>query len=294
MKSMTGFSSVEKQLEDGRRVSVEIKSYNNRFLEMYINLSQHLSALEPHIRTLISERCKRGKIEISIREKKHSALFSVRANPEVLNSYINAIKEITPLIQDGIRVDQAIPLGVLLNFEGVLELDNTEVDINKEWKVIKNIVTEALDKFEAERVREGNHTEENIREHLGILEKSSETIASYVPALEQSIKENIQKRFLELSDAKLDENRVFAETAILLMKWTVAEELSRLRSHLGEFHAEIARNESPGKKLDFLSQEINREVNTIGSKSPIAEVSRLVVAMKEALENIREQLRNVE
>jgi uncharacterized protein (TIGR00255 family) len=294
MKSMTGFSSVEKQFEDGRSVSVEIKSYNNRFLEMYINLSPHLCALEPRIRALINERCRRGKIEITIREKKRGSLFSVRVNTEVLGSYLGAIKEITPLIQNDTRLEQTIPLGVLLNFEGVLELDRNEVDINEEWAGIKDIFEETFFKFETERVREGKHTQENILHHLAVLEKSGETIASFVPALEQSIKETIQKRFAELCETKIDENRVLAETAILLMKWTISEELSRLNSHLGEFRAEIARNESPGKKLDFLCQEINREVNTIGSKSQIPEVSRLVVTMKEALENIREQLRNVE
>ena len=92
----------------------------------------------------------------------------------------------------------------------------------------------------------------------------------------------------------IDENRILAETAVLLMKYTINEELSRLSSHLDEFRAEVGRNPSPGKKLDFLCQEINREINTIGSKTPILEVSHAVVEMKEALENIREQLRNVE
>ncbi|MDR0878329.1 MAG: DUF1732 domain-containing protein, partial [Treponema sp.] len=111
---------------------------------------------------------------------------------------------------------------------------------------------------------------------------------------ESSIKENLKSRFAEVLGNQIDENRILAETAILLMKYTISEELSRLASHLGEFRAETERNPSPGKKLDFLCQEINREINTIGSKTPILEVSRAVVDMKDALENVREQLRNVE
>jgi uncharacterized protein (TIGR00255 family) len=124
----------------------------------------------------------------------------------------------------------------------------------------------------------------------------------YTPVLENSIRENIRTRFAELlEDAgsaglghSIDENRILAETAVLLMKYTINEELSRLSSHLAEFRAEAERNSSPGKKLDFLCQEINRDINTIGSKTPILEVSHAVVEMKDALENIREQLRNVE
>jgi uncharacterized protein (TIGR00255 family) len=104
----------------------------------------------------------------------------------------------------------------------------------------------------------------------------------------------LQERFTELLGDKVDENRIYAETAVLLMKYSISEELVRLSSHLLEFRQEIKRNPSPGKKLDFLSQEIIREVNTIGSKAPMLEVSHAVIEMKNALENIREQLRNVE
>ncbi len=121
-----------------------------------------------------------------------------------------------------------------------------------------------------------------------------EVVAGHAPALERSIADNLRSRFAELLGNAVDENRILAETAVLLMKYTISEELARLRAHLEEFRSEAARNAAPGKKLDFLCQEINREINTIGSKSPILEVSRAVVSMKDALENVREQLRNVE
>jgi uncharacterized protein (TIGR00255 family) len=153
---------------------------------------------------------------------------------------------------------------------------------------------DAVFAFNEERIREGKHTEEHIFDALGKLEMALQTVEANVFHLENSIKENIANRFKEIVGSELDENRVMAETAILLMKYTISEEISRLASHLGEFKAEAARNDRPGKKLDFLCQEINREINTIGSKSSILEVSRAVVEMKESLENIREQLRNVE
>jgi uncharacterized protein (TIGR00255 family) len=112
--------------------------------------------------------------------------------------------------------------------------------------------------------------------------------------MEKEFQENLRGRFKELLGDGIDENRILQETAVLLVKNTIAEEISRLEAHLAEFRAEAERNPSPGKKLDFLCQEINREINTIGSKTPNLEVSRAVVDMKDALENIREQLSNVE
>jgi uncharacterized protein (TIGR00255 family) len=126
------------------------------------------------------------------------------------------------------------------------------------------------------------------------LEESVKTVSARAPELEISIKENLHTRFKELLGDKIDDNRILAETAVLLMKYTISEELSRLSAHLTEFRLETERNPSPGKKLDFLCQEINREINTIGSKTPLLEVSMAVIEMKNALENIREQLRNVE
>jgi len=167
-------------------------------------------------------------------------------------------------------------------------------DDERYWSLIEPVLTEAATVFRAERIREGKHTEEDILNSISKIESTLQTVATHLPALESSIKENIKARFKEISGGEIDENRILAETAILLMKYTVSEEISRLGSHLGEFRAETAKNDRPGKKLDFLCQEINREINTIGSKSVILEVSRAVVEMKEALENVREQLRNVE
>jgi uncharacterized protein (TIGR00255 family) len=148
--------------------------------------------------------------------------------------------------------------------------------------------------FEAERNREGRHTEEDILSHIARFEAALERVAFLAPAMEDTIKENLRCRFAELLGDRIDESRVLTETAVLLMKYTISEEISRLGVHLAEFRAETLRNPGPAKKLDFLAQEMNREVNTIGSKTPNAEVSQAVVEMKNILENIREQLRNVE
>jgi uncharacterized protein (TIGR00255 family) len=288
MKSMTGYACREINGEE-IALSVEIKSYNSRFLEMSIYLPPWLSSLEPRVREYIGARINRGKIEVNIRLRDFHARPSVSVNLETALAYEKAISLLAERLQSGEKPG----LSLILGMEGVLEIEKNRDD-ERYWNEIEPALKKAVEDFEAERVREGQHTESDILSHIGAIESSVKTIASHAPALEASIKENLRSRFAELLGNQIDENRVLAETAVLLMKYTISEEISRLFSHLAEFRAETKRNPSPGKKLDFLCQEINREINTIGSKTTILEVSRAVVEMKDALENVREQLRNIE
>jgi len=288
MKSMTCYA-YKKESKDNVTVSVEIKGYNSRFLDLSINLPFWLSSLEPWIREYLNSRFSRGKLEVGIRVKEEGVTLSVSINENAAASYKNAISALAKTLS----MPEEPSLEMLLGLEGVLETE-TDRDVEKYRAFVGSVLAAASDQAEAERAREGRHTMEDILTHIAVLEESAQCINSYVPEIERTIKENLRSRFVELLGDKTDENRILAETAVLLMKYTISEELSRLSSHLKEFHLETERNPSPGKKLDFLSQEINREINTISSKTPMLEVSRIVVEMKNALENIREQLRNVE
>ena len=285
---MTGYAYHETAAAD-MTVSVEIKGYNSRFLDLGIYLPSWLSSLEPGIREYISSRFGRGKVELTIRIKEHNGVLKVSVNTAAALAYYRAIEDLAR----NINVQEKPGLDLILGLEGVLETEKNR-DSEKYREIIDPVLIAAADKFENERIREGRSTQEDIFLHLKTLEDSVRTISTYAPELEVSIKENLRKRFEEVLGNMVDENRVLSETAVLLMKYTISEEISRLSSHLGEFRSEAIANPVPGKKLDFLCQEINREVNTIGSKSPIPAVSRAVVEMKNALENIREQLRNVE
>ena len=288
MNSMTGFAWRERA--DGEiSVSVEIKGYNNRFLEISVGLPPWLSCLEPKIRGIVSDRCGRGRVEVSVRVKEPNARVNVTVNAAAAKAYMEAVSS----LGDILGIDEKISLSTLIGMEGVLETEKN-LDTERYWNAIEPVLREAVAAFVADRAREGKHTEEDILNSVGRIEFALQTVTSHVPTLEATIQENIRARFKELTGGSIDENRILAETAVLLIKYTVSEEISRLSSHLCEFRAEATRNDRPGKKLDFLCQEINREVNTIGSKSTIAEVSRAVVEMKEALENVREQLRNIE
>ena len=288
MKSMTGYAFKEFSNET-IKISVEIKCYNSRFLDLYVHLPSWLSPLEARIRSSLSGKFARGKVDLTVRVKEENAAFSIQINKNAAQAYKNAIMDLS----NDLEIKEDPSLALILGFEGVLEVEN-ERDAERYWTLIEPVLSDASDQADAERIREGKHTEEDILSHLAILEESTEIINSHVPELEASIKENLKLRFSEFFGDKFDENRILAETAVLLMKYGISEELSRISSHLSDFRLELKNNASPGKKLDFLSQEINREINTIGSKSPIIEVNRAVVEMKNALENIREQLRNVE
>jgi uncharacterized protein (TIGR00255 family) len=285
---MTGYACQELQ-DNQLSLSVEIKGYNSRFLDIFVYLPPFLSALESWIREYIGSRFRRGKIELNIRLKERNSDVLVSVSHTAAKVYYEKISALAKEL--GIKEEPSLAL--ILGMEGVMEIEKKQ-DNERYRRLLEPLIRKAADQFEAERVREGIHTQEDILSHIGVLEESAALITSYSPALEASIKDNLRKRFTELLREQVDENRILAETAVLLMKYTISEELSRLTAHLTEFRAETGRNPSPGKKLDFLCQEINREINTIGSKTPILEVSKAVVDMKNALEDIREQLRNIE
>ena len=288
MKSMTGYAYRESSVNNAT-VSVEIKGYNSRFLDLSVYLPSWLSSLEPGLRAYIASRFARGKIDVGIRVKEGDAPVSVSVNGNAVLAYKTAIKD----LKKTLGIKEKLSLSMILGLEGVLQTDINR-DAEKYRSLIEPVLAEAAEQFEAERMREGKDTEEDILSHITVLEEAVKIIGFHAPELEASIRENLRTRFEELLGDRIDENRILAETALLLMKYTISEELSRLSSHLKEFRLETERNPSPGKKLDFLAQEINREINTVGSKTPVLEVSRAVVDMKNALENIREQLRNVE
>jgi uncharacterized protein (TIGR00255 family) len=288
MKSMTGYGYCEWQ-NDSLFLSVEIKGYNSRFLETFVNLPPFLASLESKMKELVTESCRRGKVEINIRLKELNSDIEVSINMGAAKAYYEAMETLS----ENLKLKDKPELKDLLSLDGVLQIDKKR-DNEKYWLALEPLLKDALAQFNTEREREGKHTQDDILFHLDAIRKSREIIVGFAPQLEKDIAENLRAKIAEYLSDNIDENRILQETAILLMKYTISEELSRLDAHLKEFREEIERNPAPGKKLDFLSQEINREINTIGSKSPVLEVNRCVVSMKDALENIREQLRNVE
>ena len=285
---MTGYSYVETSTETST-VSVEIKSVNSRFLDLTINLPPYLNQLESSFRAIISEKVVRGKIDVYIRVKENESDIEIAADTNAAKAYLDAIKKIA----DATGYSSDIPLSLIISQPGVLNT-NQNYDVEKYGQMISPVLKEALDKFCADRKREGENLKKDLLSKLSKLEECAAFFKEWQPKMELIFKEQITAKFKELLADQVDENRIMTETAAMLVKYTINEEIVRLHSHLAAMKTEIENNPAPGKKLDFLCQEANREINTIGSKNQFAEVGAMVISSKDSLENIREQAKNVE
>jgi uncharacterized protein (TIGR00255 family) len=288
MNSMTGYAHGEFDLPS-LRFSLEIKSYNNRYLDISIQLPSYLGALEPRLRSSVQERVRRGKVELSLRVREIKVPVTVNVDKKAAAAGVQALRGLSELI--GVSGD--LRISDLLRLEGILSMER-DIETDDIWTEIQPALQELFLKFGAERSREGENLKKDILSQIGKVKAGLEVVSVQAPEIERMVKENLRRRFQEVLGNLVDENRVLQETAVTLMRYTVNEEIIRLRSHLEAFAACMASESEPGKKIDFICQEMNREVNTIGSKSQISEIGLQVVLMKEAVENIREQARNIE
>lgn len=288
MTSMTGYAYEEVSSETAV-VSVEIKSVNSRFLDLAINLPPYLNQLESYFRSKITEKVVRGKVDVFIRIKEIESDAEISADTGVAKSYLEAIKKVA--LATGYSTE--IPLSLIISQPGVLN-SNKSYDVEKYKKLIDPVFNSSLEKFCADRLREGENMKKDLKEKLSKLEECENFFIQWQPKMEAIFKEQITAKFNELLGDHADENRIMTETAAMLVKYTINEEIVRLNSHIQAMKSELENNPVPGKKLDFICQEMNREINTIGSKNQFAEVGAMVITAKDSLENIREQSKNVE
>jgi len=287
MKSMTGYGSY--RLDSGSiKASITTKAWNNRFLELSVTLPGYLGSLERRIRDLVESKIARGKVELSIR------VLGGDMPTEVIMDTASA-----KVVADSIRklaaaagIEESVRLSHILGMDGILTYERN-VDADALWSELSPAVIACLNAFDLEREREGESTLNDLSEKLSSLESALAIIELAVPEMEASIRTNLRTRFVEVMGDLVDESRILAELASYLAKHTINEEIVRLRSHMTAFK-QAMKEPVCGKKLDFICQELNREANTIGSKSADMRISDAVIKMKDAIENIREQVRNVE
>ena len=289
MFSMTGYA-YEEQSSENAVVSVEIKSVNSRFLDLSINLPPYLNQLESYFRTKITEKIVRGKVDVYIRIKELESDAEVSADTNAAVSYMNAIKKIAEAT--GYDVNN-IPLSLIISQPGVLNA-NKSYDVEKYKTLIDPVFDVSFSRFLQDRIREGENMHRDLEEKLTKLEECAAFFKEWQPKMESAFKEQITAKFNELLEDKVDENRIMTETAAMVVKYTINEEIVRLHSHIAAMKDEMKNNPTPGKKLDFICQEMNREINTIGSKNQFTQVGAMVIQAKDSLENIREQSKNVE
>ena len=285
---MTGYAYTEKTT-DKAQISVEIKSVNSRFLDLSINLPPFLNPLESYFRSLISENVIRGKVDVYIKVKELQSSQTVSADTVAAKSYLEAVSEVSKTLG---YENEKPPLEFILSQPGVLNITSSyDVELYKE--LIEPVFKESLDKFVSDTKREGDNLFEDLMQKLSKLDECANVFAKWQPEMENHFKEIVTAKFKEIVGDSADENRIMTEVAAMVVKYTINEEIVRLKSHLKAMRDEMQNNPYPGKKLDFLCQEINREINTIGSKNQSSEVGAVVITAKDSIENIREQAKNV-
>lgn len=288
MTSMTGYGYNEMNYETAI-VSVEIKSVNSRFLDLNINLPPFLNSIESYFRNKISQNITRGKVDVFIRVKELESDAQIYADTKMAKSYYDAIKEVA--IATGYD-EKSIPLSLILEQNGVLN-SNKSYDVEKYQSMIDPIFDNALNQFVKDANREGENLLVDLKSKLLELEICADFFKKWQPKMENVFKEIITAKFNDLLKDNVDENRIMTEVAAMLVKYTINEEIVRLQSHIKAMKEELENNPYPGKKIDFICQEMNREINTIGSKNQFAEVGAMVIKAKDSLENIREQSKNI-
>lgn len=288
MTSMTGygFSSVR---EEAFQLEVELKGYNNRYLDIQHNISYALSSFTDYIDRRIGESCSRGRVEVAVRLTRLSSAAEVVIDRNLAESYMKAFAELAEIT--------GTERAVLADYIGIDGIITPVEDRNAEKyrAALEKAFSEALEQFISARRREGDATRADL-ERLGReFEASNDKIGRLVLTLEDYFRKAMLDRYHEfLTDDRIDEGRLLQEIGSLLVKYSINEEQNRLKTHIREYFRLLSLDEPVGKRLDFLCQEMNREVNTTASKSQLVEVTLETVKMKDNLENIREQVRNIE
>jgi uncharacterized protein (TIGR00255 family) len=284
---MTGFGYYEYQ-DDELYTLIDLKSYNNRYLDIQVDLLPYLSPLEPRLREFLASRINRGRVEVHIKLIANEQI-DLLVDEETARSYINALEK----LMEEVKIHDQVRLSHLLRMEGILKT-RRKLDVDNYWYSIEPHLEKTFSEFERFRIREGEKIEQDILKHISRIEDGVDVIEERRQGLKEIIVNGLRERFVELLGEGVDENRVYSEAALLLMKFDVNEEIVRMKAHVDDFKSTLKSDSGIGKRLDFICQELNREINTISSKSAQLEIHSSVIGIKESIERIREQLRNVE
>lgn len=291
IKSMTGFGRARIESE-GREYSVEIKSVNHKYSDISIKIPRQISYLEEKIRKEISSKVSRGKIDVFITLQDYSEKGkNIKINKKLAKIYISQLKELAEETGISANID-------VIDISRFPEVLNISDDDNEEmyWNELSQVLEKAVDNFVSMRESEGRRIYEDLKNRIEYIQKKVSEISSYSAGLVDEYIVKLSTRVKELMNTDIiDENRLAQEIVIFSDKSSIQEELTRLSSHISQFMNLIQSGSSPiGKKLDFIIQEMNREVNTIGAKANCTDISKCVIELKTEIEDIREQVQNIE
>lgn len=290
MQSMTGYG--RRQLSvDGREMTVEVKTVNHRFLDLSFRMPRNLGFLEELIRKELPQQLKRGHVDVFIAYRNtRSDAREVRVDESLLKAYQEAMAKAAAQV----TAENDIRLSHMVQFPEVLTVQEKEEDQEAVTALAAQALTLALEDVKAMRSREGEALKADLTFHLKELERLAALIAGQAPEVAKAYRGRLEARLAQLPIEPVEPQRLAQEVAIFADKCAIDEELSRLSSHVAQFYQMLEAKGETGRKLDFLVQELNREINTIGSKASDAAITQWVVDAKSEIEKLREQVQNVE
>jgi len=288
---MTGFGRGE-YTGAIKQVTMEIKSVNHRYSEVIIRLPRQYTMLEETIRRYILKEISRGRVEVYLKlENTSTSQEQVQVDKDLALAYYKAMKELAAITGASLNIG----IAEIANMPSVLKIEETDENLDDIWKEVLPVLQKALAVMLAMRDSEGEKLAADLMERLIYLQKLHKKIEEKSPLVVSQYREKLHNRLKELLEREqVDENRLALEVALFADKSSIDEELVRLLSHFNQFNDILQEKASTGRKLDFLIQEINREVNTIGSKANDLEITKYVLEMKSELEKLREQVQNIE
>lgn len=291
LKSMTGYGRAE-VIAGTKKITVEIKSVNHRFSDYNIKVPRQYGFLEERVRLAVSNAVARGKIDVYVNlEAVGEADKVITVNKELAASYLAALKELC----GELGLENDVTVSKLAQFGDIFRAEPKRDDEEALWLAVRSVLNEALSAFIAMREREGSRIEADLCTRIRYMRELAERIDARSPQIVAEYQEKLYTKIRELlEEREPDDARILTEVAIFADKVAVNEEIVRLSSHYDEFDEIIGSGEPAGRRLDFLIQEINREVNTIGSKASDLETAKIVVELKGEIEKLREQVQNIE
>ena len=284
IQSMTGFGKATLQLPT-KQITIEVKSLNSKGLDLNVRMPSLYREMELGLRNLIASKLERGKIDFSIYIESTAEQTSTRVNVPIVKAYINQLREVYA------DADETELMKMAVRMPDTMKVEREEID-ESEWATIQNVIEEALQNILNFRKDEGESLEKEFQLRIGNIRQFMNEALALDPERVQAIKERLQTAIAELQ-VNVDENRFEQELIYYLEKLDITEEKVRLTNHLDYFLDTIKGTEANGRKLGFITQEMGREINTMGSKSNHAQMQKLVVQMKDELEKIKEQVLNV-
>ena len=288
---MTGYGRNECVLE-GKKITCEIKSVNHRYSDYSVKVPRYYGFMEDRVRKFVSDYISRGKVDVYISiENFGDTDREILLNEGIAKTYIDALSQ----LRDTFGLKDDISVMSVARYSEIFKTQKIEEDEEELWNMVVEVMKPAIEQFVAMREREGERILEDLSNRVEYMRSLAKRVEERSPQTVDEYKNKLYTKIKEvLEDRTIDESRILTEVAIFADKVAVNEEIVRLESHFNEFYEIVNKNEPAGRKLDFLIQEINREINTTGSKANDIDIAKIVVELKGETEKLREQIQNVE